>query len=258
MLRLGLLASGITAYQSTPTALLAGEAVTRDASMAAAAVGEITNAHTGDLAKTAKAEWPEEIDELVLFGQRLKKANAEAGHKTHTGIATPYATMPISVYMRLTEEQLAIPEPQIPRYHYYTANYQCVDLLDWLAQTLAERLKLIRPAINVVDEITLLDLIEQPVPRDRVVSPRYIVDMDEPMFGMRTTAVMLLDAVAGIWHAWDAKIKTVLQTLRTQGGVRSLQCQVTPIKIYCTREAYMLEVFAYNIGAGFATSKHKR
>jgi hypothetical protein len=216
-----------------------------------------------DYERTAEKE----VEELVLYRRRLHRArdkemveinarNVERGQPfqpPYGGWAgsVPLATLPCQHYARLTKRQLAIPEPHIPFVH-----NRCLigylGFIDRVMELFADRLRLPPRDVDITPWLTLTKEDGSAVPRDRVVSTRYIVDTEEPDFGMRTTANMIIDSVEGIWKEWNSKVNYVKgQAKELKLKQSSVMCQIKPIKAFLVREAFMLEFMAWNTGAGF-------
>lgn len=191
-----------------------------------------------------------EVQELLTYRARARKV---AQSEPRRGISVPLLTWPLSVCLRVPAEQLEIPEPQIHALH-----CSMLDGYEYPAEAaaalLAKRLKLIPPIAEIMFRTTLRNGKGEIVRPDRVVSPRYVVDVDEPDFSMRVTAIMILDSVEGIWAEWDAKRKesrAVWSLFYKDDIIYSEELQVTPVQLFIRRNAYMLEVMAWNSGAGF-------
>lgn len=193
-----------------------------------------------------------EIDEILKFRDRL-------AHPPNViqGISIPHATLPVNAYMRLTQEQLDAAEPQIPIIHtaLVGGTAWCIDDV---SHALSVRLNAYPDMAELVDRINIRTADGSLMPQDRVISPRFTIDVEEPYFGMRTTAAMLLAIVEGIRDEWQSKFQSAMDSYRTgkQAEGKSdvitrdmIRGQVTPIQIFARKEAFMLDVMGWNVGA---------
>lgn len=177
-------------------------------------------------------------------------------------VSLPYATVPLNFYARLTKAQLDITEPRIPKLHSYMQNQWGNWYVNESINMLGDTLGLIPRGVEVLaaaDDFTVFGPDGTPTPRDRVVSPRYVIDVDEPYFGMRTTANMIIDAVDGIWGEWRCRIEVAEQTCRNFHNVpiqTVSRVQVRKLQVHIVREAFMLEFFCWSTGAGWTKPRN--
>jgi len=267
----------VTIIQASTAGAFDGQNATRD---------EILGAHVTSGLKAIGDEWEREkqaeLLELMVYRDRLYAARRKYGENAAArgsmfeppyGISIPMGILPMSFYARCTKRMLSIPEPKIPNLHtafeqHWGGGASIADVCN----SYAKLAKLVPYGVEVVDKFTLLDPKGKPSRADRVVSPRYVIDVDEPHFGMRTTANMIIDGVDGIANEWKSKMVAAYNAagiaakmsddnemiLRTGRAVsksttmaKRIRMQLKPIEVSVSREAYMLEFFAYSLGTGY-------
>lgn len=233
---------GVALTQAAPL-LLGGEPVSTADALTAQRSGEITHGQqAGGRVDDIVAD---EAAELIKFHKRLSRVLPRT---PPSAVSVPFATFPLNVYMKLATEALTIPEPKIPWLHHTVKGGHDSPYPRAIAKIVARKLKLISPVIQIVDTPRDLNLTlpnGDPMRYDRVVSPKYVTDVDEPSFGMRTTATMLLDALCGIWKEWDNKIKAI-------ADYGPIKCQAVHVQFWVHREAYASEMIGWNLGGGYA------
>ncbi len=247
--------SAVAATQAWPTNLLAGDTLNRDEAAAAKQAGLIGPAPSLDAAGFSNEAMDEEVEALVRYyhqlHRRIKRDNVMRA------CSAPFATMPVNVYTRMTKQMLGLPEPATPHVHLGMLGAQPWSQypLDYLAARVAERLGIIPAGVELVPAYRGIDLRMpdgEPAPRDRVLSPCYVQDVDDAHFSTRITAAIFLDIVTGIWQEWDSKIKAAREAAAEMPGQPGEQrMQITTVTFSLGREAFMIECFAYNVGAGF-------
>ena len=215
-----------------------------------------------------------ELEELVLYWERLqeklgeltidqvaKNWSAQPPGIGRRAIQIPRATVPQARYLRLTDEEKAVPEPQIELLHRL-----CWGVPTWLsrnyliatADCLAKRMDLVPREATITSKIDLLNPNGKPMPWTRIVTPVYTMDVDDGI-DMRATAVMLLDTVVSIWTSWQEQIAATILVSEVEAnsfGVNKptiVRCQITPINFSVEREAYMMKFHGWNRGAGWAS-----
>jgi len=212
---------------------------------------------------------PKEICELLTFWKRLRKeqtallpAGVKGPYKHVTGISLPWATMPISMYMRCTGVETEIPEPQITMIH-SAMLHQWNDYVACALNTIARAMHVLPPGMELVDHPefeTPSGTDEQVRSRhkvilcNRVVTPRYSTDIEQHGFSMRTTARMLVDAAEGLWREWQTRIRDSRDAIKKQkpGASVRLIFRATPMRCQCICDAYLFDFMAWNRGAGLA------
>lgn len=264
LLKGGLLATGVAITQAIPTEVFAGEPASKLDAMKDLQLCNPPQGLVG-LKRGWEKQEEEELQELLLYRKRLYEARKTTGVDNPCGISIPCATLPLNFYARLTKQMLAIPEPNIPGLHQSMTRGW-----DWQVRSFAQRYAreaglVPRKGVEVVKEFTLKQPNGEPALRDRVISPRYVVDMDEPQFSMRTTANMIIDAVDGIATEYRNKMQAAWRTARDaqkQGAVGfqgplTMKMQVKDVEISVVSEAFMLEFFAWSTGCGWIAGDQK-
>lgn len=201
----------------------------------------------------------EEVRELITYRRRLyaarRKKVDEYGNECEEILSAVFHSVPLHTspppifHARLFKDQLAIPEPQITLLHEAMTGYGNLTIAHAISE-LAKHLRLVPACAHVVDTISLFDRDNKPVPRSRVMSPRYTVDMDEPDFSMRTTANMIIDATDGIWGGWAERLHFAVALARQGCTPMVTLFEVKPIEVRIVHDAFMLEFFAWSTGAG--------
>jgi hypothetical protein len=284
-------ASAIAAVQANPTAIYSGEPPDKAGAIEAKQEGLITSPTEKRAVECAATDvLMAEAEQITVYRNRLhalrekkKLEDPEYPAAPAQAISIPYATLPLNFYARRTKTQLAVPEPKIPNLHAgMTGGWGAWQAME-VCRMLSEMWHVMPAGIDILrpcQEFTLKLPDGSPCLRDRVVSPKYVIDIDEPHYGMRTTANMFIDAVDGIWYEWDCKMKQardvikfpkIVKTGRAVAKSTSMaimpdqierhpaymgtieqELQVREIQVSIVREAYMLEFFAWNTGAGWA------
>jgi len=262
LLKGGLLATGVAITQALPTEVFAGDPASKLDAMkdlqlcAPSGLRQISEDYTQQQAA--------ELQELLAYRKRLYAAREQTGVTNPCGISIPYATQPLSFYARLTKQMLAIPEPNIPGLQQSMLQGWTFHVVE-MARAYAKAIKLVPPQVEVVEQFTIKQPNGDPALRDRVVSPRYVVDIDEPQFSMRTTANMIIDGVDGIAEEYRNKMEAAWKSARDAQrrgaagftGPLRMQMQIKDIEVSVVREAFMLECFFWSTGAGLITGDHR-
>jgi hypothetical protein len=212
-------------------------------------------------ARAAEPQQPslleQEVAELIKYATELHKVRKQHDLGDAAGISVPRAVLPLSMYSGRHEALRTIPEPNIPFTHSCMVELPCMTALNTICRAYIEQARLRPKFIEIVPKLTLIHPCATQVMADRIVSPHYVVDVEEPWFNMRTTAMFLLDAAHGIIDEQQQKIRTALRMSREIKalGSRELRMQMTPVKTYVKREAYLLEFFAWSNATGYIASK---
>jgi hypothetical protein len=201
-----------------------------------------------------------EVDEIVRYNRALEAATPCSYERA---FSIPFATMPISRQLthpsRQAEETFGIPAPRIPEIYSNIRNVNVTGFESLVCTMLANKLGVVPKGFQVTPNITLTDKHGKPVGIDRVVTPRYCFDIEDPALNPQRIAVLFADAVRSIWHEWDEKRAQARAVIRT--GRHSWQAspveefQMTPVDMFVKREAFMLEIMWWNIGAGFISQQ---
>jgi hypothetical protein len=176
-----------------------------------------------------------------------------------TAISIPFATLPMNIYARLDASRYALPAPKIPVLAGMLERPLPGQQLELAMQLLfvrqVSRSKL--PAeLMMVEDIPLKvpNISKEVVVRpDRVVSPRFVTDVDEHKCKggswNHLAASMLVGMVYGVVQELEAK------WLAAKSAVaHNVPCGLFFVyrrpEIYAKREAYMVECFLHMISAG--------
>lgn len=201
--------------------------------------------------------WREKQPISEMFASPLGGMGLVDGTITPTNAAAqPFAAYPLQMYLRLTKAHMAVPEPQIPLHHNLFTHMVPIYAETPLANccsVLGSRLGLIPPYVDVVDPLDLKDPNGNPIPVQRLLSYRYVTDIEEPTFGYRSTANMLLDATISVWRALHKLIESARASLHEfkQNRPEEVRIQVTPFRTGVYREGFMLSFMAWIMGAGW-------
>lgn len=232
LLKAGLTLSAVTAIQAPSSGLLGGEPVAAtDARLIPPTPGPTSDV----FGRRELAQHAEELQELFRYAKALQRQ----GDYKPAAVSLPFATIPMNVYMRLSEQQLAIPEPQIP------GIFECFRR-GWPHYTLLPDLERALAGLSHSGGKSYSQQVKElpaDVPRARVASVLYMIDVDDPAFGYRTVANMLIDAVVGIENEWYRNVQLLPEP--RQAYHKPLQGQVL-------REGFMLSLWAWRTGAGHA------
>lgn len=200
----------------------------------------------------------EEIAELERFA-----AHPVNEDLLPTALSVPFATLPMNIYTRLGDASYALPEPKIPVLADMLRNPR-PGQLDPAMQTLFVR-QVRRSKLPA--ELTMVEDIPRRVPNiakevrvlgDRIVSPRYVVDVDEGKCkGGRSwnhlAAAMLVSMVYGAVDELVAKWQAAKDSLAngpTANDPHYTYFVYLRPEIWAKREAYMVECFLHMISAG--------
>lgn len=255
LLKAGLTASSFIATQALPTALSAGEPATLESALKDLQVG--TMVPQGKIIDW-QVEHAKEIDEIVKYAHRLH--NLRLNHpeqKGVDGISVPFATLPLNFYARSSEEALKLPMPQIPGIHRgMTEGW--TSLMNMALQTLATRLASLSEAKTPTVTVEEFTNIEPSARRQRVISPMFTIDVDEPHYTMRTTAMMLIDSIVGIMNEWHRTIEMAKLTAKEAGNLTSPVVERKPIGCMINRDGFMLQYMAWQTGWGYIPGMQDR
>ncbi len=187
-----------------------------------------------------------------IHADKLKELHALRGYRRWmqanlepqiAAISVPFATIPVTFYTRVTEKMLASPEPNISHLHHYMTVYGETGL----PQKAVRDLFVSPKGIDVVTEIDL-ELHGVKIKPVRVVTPRYLIDIEEPNFSMRHTARILIEAAEGLSQECAHIVKPM-------NGFKGRKGQITQPKVSVILEGFMLQVMAWVNIAAYAEAR---
>lgn len=176
------------------------------------------------------------------------------------GISVPFATVPVSCHCRTTEAQRKMPEPQIPELHgamtaggwYYKHQIQGAILALMTLPKKYEIVGKIDLKMVTADRRGYRNIID--VPCNRIVTPSYIVDVEEPWFNMRTTAGMIIDVAEGLNQELNKTLASAIRRAEdVPRGFRTRhEGQLLAPQVSLIREGFMLQCMSWITFAAYA------
>jgi hypothetical protein len=210
-----------------------------------------------------------ETAEIIRYHKQFTKACV--GEKLRPAcfwpaIAVPMLTLPkiggddngSPVYARNLGARADMPdEPQIPYIHeMLLSGVGAYGFIALIGNSLVDQLSLIPEGVQLQERLDVHYPNGKLAEPYRVVSPTYTIDVEEPLFSMRVTASMIMEAVLGICAAHERKregcqdMVAAAKAKAGRGGTGTDHYQVTPIRFDLERKAFMLSVMAWSNGAG--------
>lgn len=215
-------------------------------------------------------EQSQQFDEPNELLRYAKECAAITPWTTTGGISVPFASVPVSMYYRRPADDdllLTVPEPKIPQLvksllssHLFpasaTADAQdaCRFLLRQATAFMCIEPQPPRVHIEVTDKFDYSKFADADRPL-RLVTPRYVVDLDERHVGPRMFANMLIWSVVGLVTEMQHTIQTSYAANTTAGIAEPiLHLQRTDINVVIKRDGFMFEMFMYQNVLGSWTS----
>ncbi len=204
----------------------------------------------------------DEVQELERFAER--GAALTGLNVVPQGISLPFASTPMSFYTRLDQKHYdLIPTPKIPTLEDHLWSGQGGGLEHPLRLLFARQLN----RLNLPKELQLVSEIprrvphiikEVPVRADRIVSPRFVIDIDEPdckgYSRSHLAAAMLLGMVYGAAAEMESRWLAAVQAVADSPGAKDVPCSVyfayRGPEVWAEKKAYMLEIFFHVLTAG--------
>jgi len=192
------------------------------------------------------------VHEVLMFGAQVdgpeKKKNAMVD-----GVSVPFATLPINMYVRQPTDHAKIKEPDLNKLRDCVRRHGGHAEIQAVVTELERRLsKAWGAGWDFVDEITVAAPGTEEIRRERIVTPRYVCDMDD-LCNYRM-GMMLLCTVRAINYELVSKTEDAVARAREEGvkGTRARKVQQrTPIEVYAVKQAYMFEMFSWITAAGY-------
>jgi len=201
-------------------------------------------------------EYLAEYNELVTYYKLLKANNLELPN----AISVPYATEPMSMYMRIPEWQQTLDAPKIPLINQLMVTKDnSSGMLTTVINSLACGLKMMPKSVKIVDKVDT-SRIHKDCKSDRIVSPRFVIDTDSAAFSERVTANILFFIAEGIWEEARIKLRTALNAHKVmeKPGSPRIRAESTLIRLHFGNgPEYMLELHGSVVGAGMVLSKEE-
>ena len=199
-----------------------------------------------------------EVDEIIRYRKALIALETQV---FSPALFVPMASVPIRVELTrrsLSKAERAIPEPKIPELYGMMHGGHCATHLDFALVKLAEKLPTgIPKGVQVQRDITIrYPNSDEVVPLNRVTTPRFCFDVEDNHFDCRRAAMLLADAVQGIWLTWDRNCKEMRRgwAAAAHEGLVSRrpkeEFQATPIQMHVKHDAFIRHIMWWNTGAG--------
>lgn len=235
LLRAGLAAGSFLVTQAAPTAFAGGERASDTAAAADSLKAKAAGPSSEDLVQ-------QELAEIVKYAFRLKDLRQDAP----PAMCMPFALTAPCTFARNSLAALDIPAPNCPIIHERFSYSYTGAINEYLAHLVQELLPLTEAKEPVKTVAQFCDIL--PSFRRRVVSPMWMVDMEEPHFSPRLTATMLIDSVIGIINEWEHAINAVRDAANAQGNLNPVVVRRKPIECSIIREGFMLQFMAWQTG----------
>jgi hypothetical protein len=205
---------------------------------------------------TATSE-PQPVDEVMRMAlEVIKYHNAKAALgdkvKEYKALSIPFATLPMSTYVRKGKASDYVAEPKLHDLVKMMRNSDMRVDGGRMVEKVSRRIwELIRPKgvdIKQVPNLTNYWMLgDLRVLADRLITPRYMIDIDE------LDCFKLADMFAGVnavQHELSQKLETAVRTAREQGSSTRVHLRYEPLETYVRREAYLLEIFHWTTAGG--------
>ena len=226
---------------------------------AARTVADVAIAGTGDKFPNM-ADWVKtEAHEIMSYHKRCSRAFAKAEaekpvkqghwklvHKT-PAIRVPFTTVPMNMLMKEHPAEAKLQPPKIPHLLANMAQHGS----SWNMQLVVRELWAMLPRLpgDEVEELTLVNPAFKKIRKDRVVTPKYVTDIEE--LTERMLARIVAACVVGIHHELDCNIKQCVNKAFEHGTPTNVHLQYRPLQVRAELDGFMWDCMVWTVAAGY-------
>ena len=191
-----------------------------------------------------------EVEEIRRFEARCAaKARKEGKPRNQPvkGISIPFATLPLNVYMRDSEFAQMVTAPKIPVLLGEVLTNGGQAALQYVVRKLWAKL----PPIDgeMTEEITTKPPKAPKVMKNRIVTPRYILDVEQ--MDERKLAAIVAHLAEGIHAEMLATIECAVGHAKEVGLATTLHLQYRELRVAAKLQGWMWDGMAYTMSSGW-------